>query len=55
VARVTTEKDFPPYMLDDGQIQIYADNNELLAKVHRIAYEFRRRVVNYELSTNTFC
>jgi hypothetical protein len=55
VARVTTEEDFPPYMLDDGQIQDYADDNELLAKVHRIAYEFRRRVVNYELGTNTCC
>jgi hypothetical protein len=55
VARVTTDKDFPPYMLDDGQIQDYSDDNELLAKVHRIAYEFRRRVVNYELGTNTYC
>jgi TIR domain len=54
VARVTTEKDFPPYMLDDGQIEDYADDNELFAKVHKIAYKFRRRVVNYELGTNTY-
>ncbi len=39
----------PPYMLNDIQIEYYADDTELLQKVHRIAYEFRRRILNYEL------
>jgi TIR domain/CHAT domain len=52
VARSKDERYSPPYMLDNIQIESYADDNELLAKVHKIAYEFRRRILNYELVIN---
>jgi hypothetical protein len=38
-----------PSMLNDIGIDDYGDDMELLQKVHQIAYEFRRRILNYEL------
>ena len=37
----TDKENEPPYMLNNTQIETYADDKELLQKVHRIAYEFR--------------
>jgi TIR domain len=39
----------PPFMLRDQQVEYYSDDAELLGKVHRIIYPYRRRVLNYEL------
>ena len=39
----------PPFMFRDQQVWHYADNIELLGVIHRIAYLYRRRVLNYEL------
>ncbi len=50
VARRSTDGEKnPPFMLNDIQIEDYADDKELLQKVHRISYEYRRRILNYEL------
>lgn len=40
----------PHFMFSDKQIQYYADESELLGIVHKIAYGYRRRVLNYEFS-----
>ena len=36
-------------MLNDIQVEDYADDIELLQKVDWISYEYRRRILNYEL------
>ena len=50
VARQPTDgkKDYLD-ILNHVPIEEYANDNELLQKVHRIAYQFRRRILNYEL------
>ncbi len=40
----------PPFMFRDQQVWHYADKADLLGKVHRIVYPYRRRVLNWELS-----
>ena len=39
----------PPFMFRDQQVWHYADDVDLLGKVHRIVYPYRRRVLNWEL------
>lgn len=39
----------PPFIFRDQQVWYYANDIELLALIHRIAYPYRRRVVNWEL------
>ncbi len=38
----------PYFMFADKQILCYADELELIGLIHRIAYRYRRRVLNYE-------
>lgn len=38
----------PTFMFRDQQVEYYSDDAELLGKVHRIVYPYRRRVLNYE-------
>ena len=40
----------PPFMFSDKQILYYADDLELFGLVHSIAFQYRRRVLNYEIS-----
>lgn len=40
----------PPFMFRDQQVWHYADDIELFGRIHRIAYPYRRRVLNWELS-----
>jgi hypothetical protein len=40
----------PPFMFRDQQVWHYANDIELLGRIHRIAYPYRRRVLNWELS-----
>jgi TIR domain len=40
----------PPFMLSDLEVRPFTDDLELLGRIHRIAYQYRRRVLNYELS-----
>ncbi len=39
----------PPFMFRDQQIFYYADDVELLGRVNKLIYPFRRRVINYYL------
>ena len=39
----------PPFMLRDYEVGYYKDDVELLGLAHKIAYEYRRRVLNWEL------
>ena len=39
----------PPFMFRDQQVFFYSDDVELLGILHRIAYPYRRRVLNWEL------
>ena len=39
----------PPFLFRDRQIEHYKDDGELLGSIHRLAYPFRRRVLNYEI------
>ena len=39
----------PPFMFRDQQVFFYSDDIELLGIMHRIAYPYRRRVLNWEL------
>ena len=39
----------PPFMFRDQQVFFYSDEVELLGIMHRIAYPYRRRVLNWEL------
>lgn len=39
----------PPFMLSDLEVEPYSDDLELMGLIHRIAYKYRRRVLNYEL------
>lgn len=39
----------PPFMFKDHQVEYYSDEIELLGVVHRIAYPYRRKVLNFEL------
>ena len=39
----------PPFMLGRPQLQAYADDLELLGKVHRVVREYRRRLIDAEL------
>jgi len=41
----------PPFMFRDQQVWHYADDVDLLGKIHRIVYPYRRRVLNWELSS----
>jgi len=38
-----------PFMILHKQIMAYSDDLELLGIIHRIAYRYRRRILNYEL------
>lgn len=38
------------FMFSDKEVLYYADESELLGIIHKIAYRYRRRVLNYELS-----
>ncbi len=40
----------PPFMFRDQQVWHYADDVDLLGKIHSIVYPYRRRVLNWELS-----
>jgi hypothetical protein len=40
----------PPFMFRDLQVFYYMDDLELLAVVHKILYQYRRRIINQELS-----
>jgi hypothetical protein len=39
----------PPFMFRDQQIWYYNSDVELLGKIHRIVYPYRRRTINFEL------
>jgi hypothetical protein len=39
----------PPFMFRDKQIDYYLSDAELLGRIHRLTYPFRRRVLNYEI------
>jgi hypothetical protein len=39
----------PPFMFRHQQVWHYADDVDLLGKIHRIVYPYRRRVLNWEL------
>jgi hypothetical protein len=39
----------PPFMFLDQQVWYYSDDVDLLGVIHKIAYPYRRRVLNYEL------
>ena len=43
-------RDRKPYMLSNHQIFPYANDVELLGIIHRIAFPYRRRVLNSELA-----
>ena len=43
----------PPFMFRDMQVEYFEDDIELLSHIHRIAYPYRRRVMNYELTAST--
>lgn len=47
VAREPRRK--PPFMFRDQQVFYYADDVELLGIIHRLTYQYRRRVLNWEL------
>ncbi|MFN8529114.1 MAG: toll/interleukin-1 receptor domain-containing protein [Anaerolineae bacterium] len=40
----------PPFMFTDQQVFFYTDDLDLLARVHKLIYPYRRRVLNYYLS-----
>jgi hypothetical protein len=40
----------PPFMFSDKQVIYFSDDLELIGVIHGIAYKYRRRVLNYELS-----
>ena len=42
----------PPFMFADQQVLFYSDDLELLGIIHSIVYNYRRRVLNYELKIN---
>ncbi|MEM9088239.1 MAG: toll/interleukin-1 receptor domain-containing protein [Cyanobacteria bacterium P01_F01_bin.53] len=39
----------PPFMFRDQQIEYYRSGAELLGRIHRLAYPFRRRILNREI------
>jgi hypothetical protein len=39
----------PPFMLSDLEVKPHSNDVELMGLIHRIAYQYRRRVLNYEL------
>ena len=39
----------PPFMFRDQQVWFYEDDVELVGMMHRIAYPYRRRILNWEL------
>lgn len=39
----------PPFMFRDRQVEYYADGAELLGRIRRLTYPFRRRILNYEI------
>lgn len=39
----------PPFMFRDKQIEYYANDADLLGRVHRLTYPFRRRILNCEI------
>lgn len=41
----------PPFMLGRPQLQAYADDLELLGKLHRVVRDYRRRLIGAELPT----
>lgn len=51
VARTTPEhpRKRPPFMFRDKQVEYYKSDAELLGRIHRLAYPFRRRILNYEI------
>ncbi|NEQ52784.1 MAG: toll/interleukin-1 receptor domain-containing protein [Leptolyngbya sp. SIO3F4] len=51
VARATPEnpRKRPPFMFRDKQVEYYRSDAELLGRIHRLAYPFRRRILNYEI------
>jgi hypothetical protein len=40
----------PPFMLDNNQLLFYKNDLELLGKIHKIVYPYRRKIINYELA-----
>ncbi|MBT9317539.1 toll/interleukin-1 receptor domain-containing protein [Leptothoe spongobia] len=51
VAHATPEhpRKRPPFMFRDKQVEYYKSDAELLGRIHRLAYPFRRRILNYEI------
>lgn len=39
----------PPFMFRDQQVEYYANGAELLGRIHRLTYPFRRRILNSEI------
>lgn len=42
---------FPPFMFADRQVSYYLNDVELIGRVHKILYPYRRRVINFEMET----
>ena len=39
----------PVFMFQDEQVFYFKDAPELLGRIHRLVYPYRRRILNYEL------
>lgn len=44
-----TPRRTPPFMFRDQQIFYYDNDKELIGKIYRLIYPYRRRILNYEL------
>jgi hypothetical protein len=50
VQQQETERHRPPVMLGSVEPRVYRDEVELIGAIHRIAYPYRRRILNHELT-----